>query len=145
MAEAFRREGISATSVINTAEQIRFAGIYRLVNKVADAAFDSDLYESVGEERPSPSAIVAAVEALASVSFQEANNVQIEPYPGEVGLVWKSGRNKRVKAMFGPEPHSYSVYYEQMVNGHVVDHHLEPHIEPSNHDYLKQRLAWLRT
>ena len=142
IAEVFYRQGISAASPIKDAQQVRFAVMHRFFNKMVDAAYDSDLYESKDEPRPRAMTIIAAADVLSTLSAQDVNSVEIEPYSGEVGLVWKSGRTKRVKAMFGPERDSYSVYYEQMLNGRVTEHHLEPNPDEL---YLRQRLAWLHT
>jgi hypothetical protein len=111
------------------------------LKKLLDALSDADLYESDAELKPSPSAILAAAEALAHLQPQEADRVEIEPYSGELSLIWRTGRNKRVKAMFGQEKNSYSIYYEEMLNGRVVDGRLEPN---ADHTLLKDRLAWLQ-
>jgi hypothetical protein len=111
------------------------------LKKLLDALSDGDLYESDEELKPSPSAILAAAEALGHLRAQDADRVEIEPYSGELSLIWRAGRNKRVKAMFGQEKNSYSIYYEEMSNGRVVDGRLEPN---ANHTLLKERLAWLQ-
>jgi hypothetical protein len=113
---------------------------FRALNKLLDAISDVDLYES-NEVKISPSAVIAAAEALEQLTSQEVDKVEIEPYSGELSLIWRAGRDKRVKAMFGPEKNSYSLYYERMLNGRVVEQRLEPN---ANHAYLKDRLAWLQ-
>jgi hypothetical protein len=143
LSEVFTRQGTSAASPITADDEpLQFAVMHRLLNKVIDAAYDEELYESEQELKPRPAAIVAAVQALATLSDQDADTVEVEPFSGELGLVWKSGRSKRVKAMFGPEREFYSVYHERMLNGRVIERHLEPH---PDHGYLRQRLDWLRT
>jgi hypothetical protein len=114
---------------------------FRLLNKLLDAISDTDLYESADEQRPSRTAIIAAAEALAQLQAQDVDRVEIEPYSGELSLIWRAGRDKRVKAMFGQEKNSYSIYYEQMSNGRVVEARLEPN---ADHTLLKDRLAWLQ-
>lgn len=110
-----------------------------LLEKLLAALSNPDLYES-DEPKPSPSAILAAAEALGQLEPQDVERVEIEPYSGELSLVWRAGRTKRVKVMFGQEKNSYSIYYEEMLNGRVVDGRLEPN---ANHTFLKDRLAWL--
>jgi hypothetical protein len=142
IAEVFYREATSVASPIKSAEEVRFAVMHRFFNKMVDAVYDQDLYESDEEPKPRPMTIIAAADALSTLSPEDVNTVEIEPYSGELGLVWKSGRTKRVKAMFGPGRDAYSVYYEHMLNGHVVEHHLQ---SDPDHGYLRQRLAWLHT
>lgn len=115
---------------------------FRAVNRIVDALRDLDLYESEDELKPSPQAIVAAAGALIALSPQDAESVEIEPYSGELSLIWRAGGNKRVKAMFGQERNSYSVYYERMAGGRVVECHLRPNADNS---YLVDRLTWLHT
>jgi hypothetical protein len=112
---------------------------FRALNKLMDAVSDVDLYES-NEPKISPSAIIAAAEALEQLTPQEVDKVEVEPYSGELSLIWRAGRDRRVKAMFGPEKNSYSVYYERMFNGRVVEHRLNAN---ADHAFLKDRLAWL--
>jgi len=112
----------------------------RIVNRLVDALSNPDLYESKDELRPSGAAILAAADVLIHVEPQDKDSVEIEPYSGELSLIWRSGREKRVKAMFGQEKGSYSVYHERVINSRVVEHHLEPN---ANHEYLTGRLAWL--
>jgi hypothetical protein len=143
--EVFSREGVSTASPIKTADDVRWAVMRGMINKLTDAVYDADLYESDDEAKPRLGAIIDAAFTLASLPSRDAAAAEIEPYSGELGLVWKSGRAKRVKAMFGQERNSYSVYFEQMLNGHVVDHHLEPHLDIDDNSYLRQQLAWLHT
>ncbi len=115
---------------------------FRLLNDVIDAVCDVGLYESKDEQKPGAWAIVAAASALNYVARQDRDSVEIEPYSGELSLIWRAGREKRVKAMFGHEKNSYSVYYERLVGGLVVERHLERN---ADHAYLTGRLAWLHT
>src|SRR5713101_5790548 len=121
LAEAFSYR-TSATTNIKSNDEIYFISSFRLLNKVIDAICDVDLYESREELKPSACAIITAADALNHVSVQDVDSVEIEPYSGELSLIWKAGRNKRIKAMFGPEKNSYSVYFERMVDGRVVEH-----------------------
>jgi hypothetical protein len=133
---------ISATEATRHADSPDFGWHHvRTVNMLMDVLSNADLYESKDELRPSGVAILAAADALTHVEAQDKDSVEIEPYSGELSLIWRTGRERRVKAMFGQEKGSYSVYYERMVNGKVTEHHLEPN---ADHAYLKERLAWLR-
>ncbi len=132
---------ISASSPIGSTENLSFVLMHRSLNKIADEVFNDDMYESTEERRPSTSAILEAALVLSQLP-SEIDRVEIEPYSGELSLIWKSGRAKRVKAMFGPEKKSFSVYHEQLMSGRVVEHHLRPQ---ANDTYLRDRLAWLRT
>ena len=136
---------VSVSSPIGRSESLSWAFINFAMNKIADRVFDDDLYESLEERKPSISTMVDAAIALSGLSPQDRKAVQIEPFSGELGLVWASGRAKRVKAIFGPERGAYSVYHEHMLNGRVVDHHLEPQLDVEDPSYLRQRLAWLHT
>jgi hypothetical protein len=133
---------ITASSPIGSTEDISFALLHRSLNKITDKVFEDDLYESAEEQRPQASALVSAALALSFLSLQDMDTVEIEPYSGELGLVWKSGRTKRVKAMFRAKDEYFSVYHEQMIGGRVSEHHLQPN---ADNDYLRNRLAWLRT
>jgi hypothetical protein len=115
---------------------------FRLLNKVTDALCDVDLYESKDEPKPSGNAIITAANALMNLLPEDVDNVEIEPYQGELSLIWKTTTNKRVKAMFGPAKNSYSVYFEQIVDGHAIQSHLEP---SADHNYLRERLTWLHS
>jgi hypothetical protein len=132
-------ERTSATTTTRNAGEGLFLN-FRLVNKVMDALCDVDLYESPEELKPTGSAIIAAANTLKNMSPESIENVEIEPYSGELSLIWKSGRDKRVKAMFGQEPKSYSVYYEKMANGRVVERCLNTN---ATDNYLRDRLVWL--
>ncbi|HZV89699.1 MAG TPA: hypothetical protein VFF95_19275 [Candidatus Binatus sp.] len=115
---------------------------FRLLNKVTDALCDVDLYESKEELKPTGSAVITAANALINLPPQDVDSVEIEPYQGELSLIWRAATNKRVKAMFGQAKNSYSVYYEQMADGHVIQSHLEPN---ADHNYLRERLTWLHS
>ncbi len=132
---------ISASSPIGSSENLSYALMHRSLNKIADEVFNDDLYESTEERRPNTSVILEAALVLSQLP-SEIDRAEIEPYSGELSLVWRSGRTKRVKAMFGPGKKSFSVYHEQLVNGRVVEHHLRPQ---ANDAYLRDRLAWLHT
>jgi hypothetical protein len=110
------------------------------LNRVVDAVSTLEAYED-GEHAPTASVILAAASALGHVAEKEVSHVEIEPYFGEVGLIWKNGRNKRVKAIFGPAVQACSVYHEKMVNGRVVEHEIR---QNSNSQYLQERLSWLK-
>jgi hypothetical protein len=131
---------MSATETIKHENDPAFNWSVRMVNRLVDVLSNPDLYESDNEPRPSGAAILAAADALVQLEARDKDNVEIEPYSGELSLVWRAGREKRVKTMFGQEKGSYSVYYERMLNGRVVEHHLEPN---ASHEYLRGRLAWL--
>lgn len=132
----------SATSPFKDRQEVSFALRFGLLNKIADAISKADLYESVEEPRPTTFAVIAAANALRHVSAQDVERVEIEPYSGELSLVWRAGRNRRVKAMFGQERDSCSIYHEQLEGGRVIQHHLEPN---ASHEYLRNRLTWLRS
>jgi hypothetical protein len=132
---------MSATETIKHENDPEFVWSVRIVNRLMDVLSNPDLYESNAEPRPSGAAILAAADVLIQVEPQDKDSVEIEPYSGELSLIWRAGKEKRVKAMFGQEKGSYSIYYEQMVEGRVTEHHLEPN---ANHIYLRERLAWLR-
>jgi hypothetical protein len=131
---------MSATDSVKRADSPDFGWHVRTVNMLMDALSNLDLYESNDELRPSGAAILAAADVLVHVEPEDRDIVEIEPYSGELSLIWRAGREKRVKAMFGQEKGPYSVYYERMVDGRVTEHHLEPN---ADHTYLKERLAWL--
>lgn len=133
---------MTASSPMDSTENLCFALLRLSINKIADGVFNDDLYESAEERRPSGSVVVAAAATLSQLPSLERERAEIEPYSGELSLVWRSGRTKRVKAMFGPEKKSFSVYHEHLVNGRVVEHHLRPQ---ANDVYLRDRLAWLHT
>jgi len=132
---------VSATDSTERAGGLDLVGSVRTVNMLMDVLSDVNLYESKDEPKPSGWAILAAADALVHVDVQDQKNVEVEPYSGELSLIWRAGRDKRVKAMFGQEKGSYSVYHERMVDGKVVEHHLEPN---AGRAYLQRRLAWLR-
>jgi hypothetical protein len=107
------------------------------------AVGDRTLYEDVLEPRPSIGAVVSAAVTVSRLNerFQEA--LEIEPYWGELSLIWRSGREKRVKATFDDDGR-FSIYYEQMIGGHVTDSGM---LTPQNNysENLTNRLAWLRS
>jgi hypothetical protein len=133
----FKTTSTNTKNIICWSNGLSFSSL----NRVVDAVSTPEAYED-GEQIPSASVILAAASALGNVAEKEITNVEVEPYFGEVGLIWKNGRNKRVKAIFGPDKQEYSVYHEKMVDGRVVEHIIRPN---SNGEYLQDRLAWLKT
>jgi hypothetical protein len=112
----------------------------RLLNKLTDAVFNADYYESADERRPNADTVLAAVGLLGDLNNQRADDAEIEPYFGEINLIWRAGRNKRVKATFKPNAKSYSVYSEEMRDRRAVEHNLR---QNADINYLSDRLNWL--
>ncbi len=108
-------------------------GIY---NMVFDACCDTDFYESAQEARPSYDVVKNAARALLSAPI---TNAVIAPFCGEINVTWKAG-GRRVKAIFGPEPDSFSVYREQMTNGRVTFKEMNDHAGASD---LRDSIGWL--
>jgi hypothetical protein len=108
-------------------------GVY---NTVFDACYDTDLYESIDEPRPSFELIENTAKNLRCTPIAKAD---IAPYFGEINVTWKAD-GRRVKAIFGPAPTSFCVYREQMNNGRVTYKHLEPKAEPRD---LHTSIEWL--
>jgi hypothetical protein len=138
-ATAIAKEKTSSTTTIQN--NAAFVSNLGLLNKIATEVSDADLYELRDEEKPSAKAILNAANTLGVLSLEESKAAEIEPFFGELGLIWHSGgRNKRVKAMFALDG-SLSVYHEQIVDKRVTDYHLQP---GATVEYLQERLAWLR-
>src|SRR5271168_2203631 len=121
------------TSTQTNDNDIRFV----LLNRFLEAVHRDELYESDAEERPSEFALVTAANALSFISLRELDGIEIEPYSGELSIIWREGRDNRVKAMFGRAKDSFTVYHEQMAHGRVVERHLET--SPDS-NYLRNRL-----
>jgi len=108
-------------------------GVY---NVVFDACCDSDLYESSQELRPSYDLVKNTARTLLTAPIA---NAVIAPYFGEINITWKSD-GRKVKAIFGPDPNSLSVYREQMTNGRVTLNELKQNAEPRD---LRTSIEWL--
>jgi hypothetical protein len=108
-------------------------GVY---NVVFDACCDSDLYESSQEQRPSYDLVKNTARTL--LTTRVANAV-IAPYFGEINITWKAD-GRKVKAIFGPEPDSLSIYCEQITNGRVTLNDLKRNAEPRD---LRTSIEWL--
>jgi hypothetical protein len=130
----------ATTAIYRGCADIQMRMNLRLLNKLADAVFNADLYESAEEPKPSPDTVLAAVTVLGDLTSQKADEAEIEPYFGEINLIWKTGKSKRVKATFRPNAKSYSVYYEEMQDRRAVQHNLRPNADIN---YLQDRLSWL--
>lgn len=136
------RETTSATTTIKGQAELLFAKNLPAFNMIAEAVSDSELYESPDEQKPSGKAMLLAASTLGALGQEEVRRVEIEPFYGELSLIWRSAdRRKRVKVMFA-EDRGFSVYHELLANKHVAEHHLEPVASP---EYLKTRLIWLRS
>jgi hypothetical protein len=109
------------------------------LNHLLDALSDAALYEQ-GEPKPSPETIALAANVLSRVEDRYRNNTEIEPYWGQLSLIWRTGREKRVKATFGGD--SVTVYHEEMIDGRVIDSGMET-LRGSDTRELSARLAWL--
>jgi hypothetical protein len=101
---------------------------------------DRDFREDESEPIPNSSAVADAAMILARLDEQRRNDFEIEPFWGQLSLIWRSGAGKRVKATIGGDG-SFSVYHERMADGRVVESEL---VNPQNRvGYLNERLAWL--
>jgi hypothetical protein len=136
---AFWEQGTSSTTTLKNTKQVWFAKSSPWINRVIDAVSDVDLYESAEERKPGTTTIIAAAALLADLSALDARSVEIEPYSGELSLIWRIGHS-RVKATFGMNAESFSAYHERIAGGHVIENHLEPNASKT---YLNDRLAWL--
>ena len=92
--------------------EVNFALNLPAVNRIVTALTDGDLYEPP-EEKPTGKAILCAAKILGALGKEESASAEIEPFAGELSLIWRANGTKRVKAMFGPDG-SYSVYHEQL-------------------------------
>ena len=117
--------------------------IYDLVNRIMASVADRTLYEDVSEPRPSSEAVASAAVTLYKLSADYRDELEIEPFWGQLSLIWRSGHEKRVKATFGGDGR-LSIYYERMADGHVVDSGM---LTPQNNftNNLGNRLAWLKS
>lgn len=102
---------------------------------------DRSIYEDDTEPKPSRDALVTAAFILSGLSDHFRNNCEIEPFWGQLSLIWRSGLEKRVKATFGGDG-TLSIYHERMAGGRVVDSGMEVTHGPAG-SVLAERLAWL--
>ena len=119
----------------------REAVIFGLANRIMQTVGDRSLYEDDTEPQPNTNALVAATIALSKMDELFRDSCEIEPYWGQLSLVWRSGREKRVKATFGAEG-TLSIYHERMAEGKVVDSGMEI-VQDDVARHLANRLAWL--
>ncbi len=137
---ALARDKTSATTTMTNEVEVNFALNLPAVNRIVTALTDGDLYEPP-EEKPTGKAILCAAKILGALGKEESASAEIEPFAGELSLIWRANGTKRVKAMFGPDG-SYSVYHEQLTARRVTEHHLQ---SGANVEYLRDRLAWLKS
>lgn len=129
-------------STTNAAEvKIAEAPAFYFANVLMNQVADRELYEEESEPRPSAAAIATASLALAQLDEKFREAYEIEPFWGQLSLVWRSDQGKRVKATFGGNG-AFSVYHEQLRQGRVIDSQLET-LSSDPISYLKERLAWL--
>jgi len=119
------------------------ASLYELLNRLMEAVGDRSLYEDIHEPRPGAGAVVTAAVTLSRLNDRFRDTLEIEPFWGQLSLVWRSGRERRVKATFGGDGR-LSIYYEQMIDGRVIDSGMDtPQDNFTGH--LANRLIWLRS